>query len=89
MSAVIRSAGKLVGPIILILIIVLMAACGPAGGADDSSDSETGLSDEERTILNADGSAEQDKVPAPNVQVEDSSESADPVQEANDEGERL
>ena len=89
MSAVIRSANKFAGPIFLILIIVLLAACGPAGGTDESSDSETGLSDEERSILNADGSAEQDKVSTPTAQDEDSAESDNSAGEANDTDESL
>ena len=71
MNAVNRLTKSTFGLIILLSIIVFLAACGPAGGVADGFDSEAEAANEGRSILSANETADQDKLPTATSQSEE------------------
>lgn len=90
MNAFKRMAGTPIGLLILTLTIALfIAACGPAGGAAERSESEVGSSNEERSILGDDDSDAEGEEPTPTAKAERSEASGDSVQEVSDPSDEL
>ncbi|UCG23322.1 MAG: DsbA family protein [Chloroflexota bacterium] len=77
MNAINRLAKVVFGPYLLLSIIIVLAACGPAGGVTDSSESDGDAASEGRSILNADEPADQDVLPTATPQSEEAETAAD------------